>query len=1385
MRKKFLQGCFSQAILAGLLAVMPSVFAAPCGTTVNWHNLSDTSCPALTSSGVLTNVVNQNIDIIGTNALVEGIHVNATTCDILITVTNGDAVITGTGNRCDGVLSDPARLYLFADVGRTITFRLVNNLEFTGAADGATLHALLVTVTGGGDVIFDIDGGSHVSFTQGSPAKGGTQFYVGMGDIPNDPLVQFRASLVNPTVPFTVNVGPHSIMSYIANEFNTTAIGAIEFSPANNASINAILNIENTGAVIIGGHAVTGLGLNNPNLMISDIDLAIQAGGQAIFEIDNSLLTPGNSGALQIINANNACTQLLSDPFCQQTDGQFTGVQTGFILVAPSVLNVANLTYLEYVGTATNICCFFTLLDDCGNPQPFERLRNGSAFIVDGVDNDIPATINLLGTSAIYFLSGVDNCGNVSRDFTIDPKLLTPCAGNIVLDVEGALNVVGTSSHTNAINILSLQVQPTGCPVTEESPLLLFPKRTFARDVNGVYLRYNSGAFLVNNRMNIINATLQHNDENHKVFEEFNLGNPNLGSEPTYVGGDSYLFFCHLGEPRPTIAFYNSAFRIQTSVASTGVDWLVPNLVGGNNISAFVFYNNGRCIDDGYGQNMILGTDICFENCITTTDMASHLNVFQEVADPNPGLLELFILTATNTNCTTEGITGDISGQFAVQTIYLNNETNISIGTNGATGVDEDGASFALTVTGQLLVDGACISFETRGGTLAYPASSATTGQGGIFVDRLGVFRVLHNRIANIGAMVAMSRGGIVDLPYNSVYFDPEIGIAQWNLDLTDPTQRVIIPAGQHLSDYTLDWGAAIKAYCCSSTVFTSTCFIPYELEETPAPCAAPAVTNNNLNALPTVKGDVDQLQILRARICDSANLLVDGGLVRELVFIHGFNSAEAPTAFVVLQNNGIVGLGTTHKDLDALQGSVVLGVNGVTLVPNGDGHVILNEDLIINNVCHILSGTAFGLNGQNVLTIDSTSPKELRIKAPGVLDLSQFTNSDQVLEITGQVRLVCEPGARIILGGGILRFSDQAQFYIEPVIAPVVGTTLHSTDNVRVVLSGLGTVQMTQAASMLVGVGAYFGVETFPTCTTNTNISFQLLDEACVQIGNAALPGGVFQVGDIDFNPGRSVSFQLFLQGPGATFNIDREGFFGLGVGIVNKPNTNPNDWSVTCLSNITTLSVLVEEGTFVHNKIFNGSDFNASLLAIGSQGLYTFLFNPLTSVILGGGNMVKINCSQIGLDAALRAVVPTSLTPTVSTFAGATGAFLISGMMAGEYLLVDPSKGAQPAGVSALNLFNYLKTDNYAGPSLTGLAPFRKRANYAPGMLNIAIAGFVSDGTLINRIEFQQGLLLGRQNDPTESTHSFQIGAVKITIDPDTDSLAIPSEIIGAATF
>ena len=153
--------------------------------------------------------------------------------------------------------------------------------------------------------------------------------------------------------------------------------------------------------------------------------------------------------------------------------------------------------------------------------------------------------------------------------------------------------------------------------------------------------------------------------------------------------------------------------------------------------------------------------------------------------------------------------------------------------------------------------------------------------------------------------------------------------------------------------------------------------------------------------------------------------------------------------------------------------------------------------------------------------------------------------------------------------------------------------------------------------------------------------------------------------------------------------------------------------------------------------------------------------------------------------MDQLIRQIIPTEINPIVSSYAGATGAYLISGIMAGEYLLTDPSKGTQPTGVDPLTLFNYLKTDNYGGPSLTGQPPRNKRANFGMSNLNVGTAGYVSNGSVIYRMMFQQGLLLGRDGNPTEQTHSLNIGAVSILINPDTDTLMIPTEITGAGVL
>ena len=94
-----------------------------------------------------------------------------------------------------------------------------------------------------------------------------------------------------------------------------------------------------------------------------------------------------------------------------------------------------------------------------------------------------------------------------------------------------------------------------------------------------------------------------------------------------------------------------------------------------------------------------------------------------------------------------------------------------------------------------------------------------------------------------------------------------------------------------------------------------------------------PVVLPANIYNIPTILGEVDQLQIQGSRIGDQTQIKVDGGYVRELIFQRaGGYAAQAAVALVVLQNDGRVGLGTALRNVDSFEGPFMLGVNGVSL---------------------------------------------------------------------------------------------------------------------------------------------------------------------------------------------------------------------------------------------------------------------------------------------------------------------------------------------------------------------------------------------------------------------------------------------------------------------
>src|SRR5690606_1963443 len=118
------------------------------------------------------------------------------------------------------------------------------------------------------------------------------------------------------------------------------------------------------------------------------------------------------------------------------------------------------------------------------------------------------------------------------------------------------------------------------------------------------------------------------------------------------------------------------------------------------------------------------------------------------------------------------------------------------------------------------------------------------------------------------------------------------------------------------------------------------------------------------------------------------------------------------------------------------------------------------------------------------------------------------------------------------------------------------------------------------------------------------------------------------------------TVDVTFIIDGVGTLFQINRQGFFGMGVGMANKVSSIPNEWLVNCLENVTQVTFDIREGNFSHNQIVSGNENTAALLAIGPAESYTFNFDVADSRILGGGNMVLLtDCLDDMCDDLLRA--------------------------------------------------------------------------------------------------------------------------------------------------
>jgi hypothetical protein len=568
-----------------------------------------------------------------------------------------------------------------------------------------------------------------------------------------------------------------------------------------------------------------------------------------------------------------------------------------------------------------------------------------------------------------------------------------------------------------------------------------------------------------------------------------------------------------------------------------------------------------------------------------------------------------------------------------------------------------------------LQICGNFFSFETRGGSMCNPTTSCVSGEGGIFIDHNGTIAIGQPFRANIGAMITRSSNGVIDLPADQVFFCNNMSITNWDIDLNDPMQEVVVRADENLAEFFINWRDVCKDYDV---------FCPFIISNINA-CSCPAVLPCNVTGVPTIEGSVGRLILSGSSLASPVTVKVSGGNVGELLFSSCPEACQAPVGVLIVEGNATIGLGTAECNANNQCVVTGLGSNALTIIANGSASINLQEDITINSGCSILRGPDF-MPG-DVLRFDATGTgRTITVTSTGVLDLRSFDAGD-IIEFGDSITIILQPGAEILLDGATLRLTESACIRIQgdpqaqQIFENGFSQDVIVTDPFRVKLIGVGTIELDDCSCFVVEPNGFAGVETLfdvnastvcqfaSTSTANcdmiftqtceipvTNITIAVEDSAQFVISTDASVnncstqsmttpllrqaqsltrlGGSFQVGNTTNRPGHSVSFTLLIDGDCAQAVVGSSAFFGLNEGIVSKTGV-PSNWLIDVLFNVTSIVIDVEDGVFSHNRIFDTDSSSASILAIGQSPDDAARFSLLYTgtgggEVCGGGNVV-----------------------------------------------------------------------------------------------------------------------------------------------------------------
>lgn len=426
---------------------------------------------------------------------------------------------------------------------------------------------------------------------------------------------------------------------------------------------------------------------------------------------------------------------------------------------------------------------------------------------------------------------------------------------------------------------------------------------------------------------------------------------------------------------------------------------------------------------------------------------------------------------------------------------------------------------------------------------------------------------------------------------------------------------------------------------------------------------------------------DIKQIRVAGATVADPFLLAVRQGVVREFVSLHGgcFSPVCHPVgvgdhAILFLEKCGQVGLGQRnwnyHSNDDPWS---VLGLGHVQIVPLGNGTVFLNSNLTVADRQALLASTKFAKNNVQRLTFYSEEPNEIRVPAYGELDLSSFGQSAfrQEIAFAGNAKLVLEKGATIRfpsnpVGGVVLYFNDSSQLIFEDSDCCTAYKTAQEADLDKIKIKGIGQIWGNKNGQIQMNGNVGVAVRS-DRQTPDTDITISLQRDAQWNVGTSVLSGGSFEVGNIPSNDEitKTVAFTFISNGTGSVWTIDRGGIVGFGAGVIRNcadtlngnalrsenpvidintglalldengfpvftPDTT-NATTVAALTDVTNITLTLQQGAFHHNNIADGSDRHASLMLVGPlSGNYTLNLNSFDNANLrGGGNIVNIPVS------------------------------------------------------------------------------------------------------------------------------------------------------------